>query len=553
VSHNSPGAASADTSTRIPIDVRDLPWIRRLATDYAHNFQSLAPFFSGDPAQHADWAGVLARTQAQPRRRSEIASIVAAQQQRRHAAAPAVEAASRLTDPQTVAILTGQQAGLFGGPLFTLLKALTALQLADETSRLHHVPAVAIFWVEAEDHDWDEVRSCSVFDDQLEPRTVGLAPQPAGDPGPVSQITLDASIQPVIDELARILPPTEFTAGLLDGLRQAYAAGSGMADAFARWIERVLGPRGLIVYDASDRASKPLAAGVFVRELSTAGATARLAAASGADMVGRGYHAQVNAPLDSLALFRLDGARRVIRQQSGELLVGDERYSTEALLEDAVDRPAGFSPGVLLRPIVQDTLFPTACYVAGPSELAYFGQLKAVYEHFGVPMPLIYPRASATVFDSASIRFLTKYQLPFEALQARDDSALNALLESQMPPSVEGSFAAARDGIDAQMARVTQAVGAVDPTLEGAARSTAGRMRHDLETLHGKMIQAAKRRHDTLRRQFGRTRALAFPNGHPQERTIGFVSFLNQYGPAFIDRLHDELPLDIAHHWIVTI
>ena len=415
------------------------------------------------------------------------------------------------------------------------------------------MPAVAVFWVEAEDHDWDEVRSCTVFDDQLEPRTLGLPPQPAGDSTPVSQIILDGSIQSVIDELARILPPTEFTPALIDDLRHAYAPGIGMADAFARWLERVLGPRGLIVYDASDRASKPLAAGVFARELSTVGQTARLASAAGADMVARGYHAQVHAQDDSVALFRLDGARRVIRQQDGALVVGDERHTIDTLLKDASDQPGLFSPGVLLRPIVQDTLFPTACYVAGPNELAYLGQLQAVYAHFGVPMPLMYPRASATVLDSASIRFLVKYQLPFEALHARDDSALNALLETQIPPAVDTAFAAARDAIDAQMSQVMQAVSTIDPTLAGAAQSTMGRMQHDLETFHGKMIQAAKRRHDTLRRQFMRTRALAFPGGNPQERTIGFVSLLNQYGPALIDRLHDELPLDMGHHWIVTI
>jgi len=554
VSHNSPGAPPTDTSsTRIPVDVRGVPWIRRLAVDYTYHFASVAPFFSGDPAVRADWAAMIARTAAHPRQRPAIASVIAAQQQRRQAPARAIEMASRLGDAKTVAILTGQQAGLFGGPLFTLLKALTALQLADEVTRQHHVPAVAVFWVEAEDHDWDEVRSCTVFDEQLEPRTVGLPSRPAGDATPVAQITLDDSMLSVIDELARILPPTEFTPALLADLRRAYAPGIGMADAFARWIERVLGPRGLIVYDGSDRASKPLAAGVFVRELSTAGETARLATATGAEMVAGGYHAQVNPLQDSVALFRLDGARRVIRQQDGGLVVGDQRYTADAMLKDASDDPSGFSPGVLLRPIVQDTLFPTVCYVAGPSELAYLGQLKAVYDHFGVPMPLMYPRASATILDSASIRFLTKYQLPFEALQARDDSALNALLETQIPETVEKSFAAARETIEGQMSLVQQAVSAVDPTLEGAAKSTIGRMQHDLETLHGKMIQAAKRRHDTLRRQFVRTRALAFPNGQPQERTIGFLSLLNQYGPALVDRLNDELPLDMAHHWLVTI
>lgn len=553
VSNNPPGSLS-ESSPRIPVDVRRFPWIRRLAADYAYDFGSVAPFFTGDPAIRADWAAAVARTQAHPRRRTEIASIVVAQQQRRQAPARARDAAARLADTKTVAIVTGQQAGLFGGPLFTLLKALTALKLAGEVSRQHGVPAVAIFWVEAEDHDWDEVRSCTLFDARLEPRTVSLPAHPtAGDPFPVAQVVIDASIQSVIEELSGILPPTEFTPALLAQLRETYAPGVGMADAFARWLEHVLGARGLIVYDASDPASKPLAAGVFAHELSTAGQTARLASASGSDMVARGYHAQVHPQDDSVGLFRLDGARRIIRRQNGGLLIGDQTFAAGALSKEAADRPAGFSPGVLLRPVVQDTLFPTACYVAGPNELAYLGQLRGIYDHFGVPMPLIYPRASATILDSSAIRFLTKYQLSLEALQSQDDGALNALLETQIPPAVEETFGGARDAINAQMTQLMQAVRTIDPTLEGAATSTMGRMEHDLETFHGKMIQAAKRRHETLRRQFEHARALAFPRGDAQERTVGFLSFLNQYGPALVDRLEDELPLDMGHHWIVTI
>src|SRR5207244_735988 len=147
------------------------------------------------------------------------------------------------------------------------------------------------------------------------------------------------------------------------------------------------------------------------------------------------------------------------------------------------ERPDGFSPNVLLRPIVQDTLFPTICYVAGPNELAYLGQLRGVYEHFGVPMPLFYPRATATILDSAPHRFLTKYKLPGEALQAQEEAALNELLKAQIPPAVEESFAEASKTIEAQMLRCAAALPALDPTLEGAARSTLERMQRDLQTL----------------------------------------------------------------------
>jgi bacillithiol biosynthesis cysteine-adding enzyme BshC len=411
---------------------------------------------------------------------------------------------------------------------------------------------VAIFWIDAEDHDWDEVRSCTVFDPSLMPHAISLPPRSV-DPAPVATVRLDGSIAAALEQLEATLAETEFRDRLLDDLRRAYAPGAGMADAFGRWLETVLGDRGLIVYDSSDPAAKPIVSSVFTRELTTPGQTARLAASAGGDLVARGYHSQVQSHDDGLALFHLEGGRRAIRHQHGTMVVGDLTYPAEELVKKAGSQPGAFSPNVLLRPIVQDTLFPTVCYVAGPNELAYLGQLRGVYGHFGVPMPLMYPRASATILDSAAVRFLTKYNLSLEALQAQDESALNDLLESQIPPIVEESFAAAARAIEEPMSRLAETIPALDPTLEGAARTTLGRMQHDLQTLHNKMIQAAKRRDETLRRQFMRTRALAFPSGHAQERTIGFVWFLNQYGPAIVERLEHELPLELGHHWVVAI
>jgi bacillithiol biosynthesis cysteine-adding enzyme BshC len=538
---------------RIPVDVRRFPWMKRLAADYAFDFPSVASFYSGNPASRAAWTEAIARTRDYGRPRAEIANLIAEQQRRREAPERAVEAARQLADPRAVAILTGQQAGLFGGPLYTLLKALTALKLADLVSRDYQVPVVAVFWIEAEDHDWDEVRACTVFDTQLDPRSISLAPRAPTDPTPVGSARLDDSVLAALDELEQLLPRTEFTSSVVAELRQSYAPGSGMADSFGRWLERVLGERGLVVYNAADSASKPLASQLFRRELAAPGQTARLAGRAGADLAARGYHSQVQLPDDALALFHLDGTRQPIRQQDGYFVVGDQRYAPDVLLKKASDQPTGFSPNVLLRPVVQDALFPTVCYVAGPSELAYLGQLRGVYDHFGVPMPLVYLRASATLVDSAALRFLTRYKVPLEALQPQDEAALNELLRSQIPEEIETTFTLASGAVDAAMERVIAALPLLDPTLEGAARSTQGRMRHDLETLHGKMIQAAKRRNDTLRRQFVHARALAFPHGRPQERTIGFVSFLNQYGPALVERLEDELPLDLGRHWIVAI
>jgi bacillithiol biosynthesis cysteine-adding enzyme BshC len=370
---------------------------------------------------------------------------------------------------------------------------------------------------------------------------------------PVAALRLDERTQLAVDELREALPPTEFTDRALADVARAYAPGTGMSAAFGRWLEQYLGEHGLVVFDCADPAAKPLAAPVFTHELRHPGRTASLAAEAGAALEALGYHAQVAIQADAISLFYLDGGRQAIRARDGKLVIGEEEYDIGALAALAERSPERFSPNVLLRPIVQDTLFPTVCYVSGPSELAYLGQLRGAYEHFRLPMPLIYPRATATLLDAGAARFLSRYQVPLDALQRQDEAWLNRLLEAQLPPHVEKSLQEASRVVQTQMSAVIAAVPEIDPTLEGAARSTLGKIEHDLRNLHAKVIQAAKRRHDTLRRQFNRARAQAFPGGRLQERELGSVYFVNRFGPALSDLLLTELPIEPGQHWILTL
>jgi len=551
------GAVPADVSTAaassLSVDIRSFPWIRRLAADYAFDFQKVTPFFAGDPATPEAWADTIKRSQDYSRQPAETARVIAAQQAQRKAPVAAREVAARLADPATRVIITGQQAGLFGGPLFTLLKAITAMRLAAQVSQDHRVPVVPVFWIDAEDHDWPEVSGCTVLDSELAPATVRLADLPGAGSLPIARLTLTDAVQSALDHLDSALPDTEFKAAIVSALRAAYVPGRGMATAFGMWLEHVLGPHGLVVYDSSDPAAKALARDVFVREVSQPGQTARIAAQAGEALVAKGYHAQATLAGGTVSVFHLNAERAPVRISGDTVEVAGRTLSHAQLIDEARQHPERFSPNVLLRPLVQDTVFPTICYVAGPNELAYLGQLKGVYAHFGVPMPLMYQRATATLADSATLRFLSKYDLPITALRAQDESALNQLLESQLPPTVEQSLTSVAALIDERMAAVAAAVPQIDPTLEGAVKSTLGKLQHEVQALHNKVIHAAKRRDDTLRRQFQRAQALTFPQGHPQEREVGFVWFLNRYGPALVDRLMDEPPLAMGHHWILAI
>jgi bacillithiol biosynthesis cysteine-adding enzyme BshC len=556
----SPSAAAPAAAPAIGVELEQLSWARPFNLDVARAFDTVAGFFAGDPGQADAWRDAIARATAHPRDRAAIAAALAAQQASRVAPAEARAAAARLADPRSVVVATGQQAGSFGGPIFTLLKALSAIKLARQVEAAHGVPAVAVFWVDAEDHDWEEVAACTVLDAELAPRTVHVGPPARPGSCPIATLPLaPGSAAAALDALRAALPPTEFTDPLITSLAGHYVDGVPLSRAFAGWMDSLLGPLGLVVYDASDPATKPLVGPLFARELSTPGETSRLATAAGAALDARGYKARVTPAADSTALFALGQTREPIKRTAdGGFAIGDRQVAAADLAAEAAAHPERFSPNVLLRPLVQDTLFPTIAYVGGPSEVAYFAQLKDVYAHFGLPMPLIVPRATATFLDGAGHRFLQRSAIELGTLQARDDSALNRLLEQTLPREVDETLQAVRAAVEERMAAVIGAVPAVDATLEGTARSTLGKMTHELGTLHQKVLQAAKRKDETIRRQFERTRALAFPSGEPQERAVGLVWLLNRIGPALAEILDRDLPVELerpipTRHWVLSL
>ena len=208
---------------------------------------------------------------------------------------------------------------------------------------------------------------------------------------------------------------------------------------------------------------------------------------------------------------------------------------------------------MLLRPIVQDKIFPTVATIAGPSELAYLGQLRQVYKHFDIPMPIIYPRTSATIVDQGTLRFMERYDVRFEMLQAQDDGVLNRLLSNLLPDEIDNTIEETKQAITDHLAAVSTGVAKVDPTLAGAVETTKQRMDRDLKKLGNKIIQAAKRRDETVQRQFRRGGSLTFPNGGPQERTLNGIYFLNRYGLQVVDHVIKQLPLKIGQHGLITV
>ncbi len=551
-------SVSPDTAVsgvvRAAIDIRRFPWIRPLVGAYTHDFPSVAPLFAGDPADPGAWSQTIHRVQRAPRDREQLVALLERQLESRGAPMDARQSAALLRDPSSVAILTGQQAGVFGGPLYTLLKAVTALQLARRVREDHDTPAVAVFWVDEEDHDWEEIRSAQILDAEFRPHRVTVPDLEGAGSHTISRLVFDAGVNDVIAEIERLLAPTDFTTEVVAQLRAHYRPGAGVARAFAGWLDVLLGHQGLVVFESADQAAKALVGDLFVRELEHPGRTAALAHEAAAEMARLGHEPQVEPGDDNVALFYLDeGGRQAIKQRDGGYSIGDDVRPAAALIDEARTSPERFSPNVLLRPIVQDRLFPTVCYVSGPSELAYQAQLKRIYREFGVETPLLYPRATATLLDSGAMRFLDRHHLPLEALHTQDDSALNRVLESLLPPTIERALEDTGHDVARRAEALKLELARLDPTLAGAVDTTVERVREVLKSLHHKIVHAAKRKDDTLRRQFNRTRNLAFPEGHQQERVLNLLFALNRYGIGLGDRLVDTLPVDTGRHYVLTL
>ena len=531
------------TTARTGIDLRRFPWVKRLAADYAFAFGGLAPFFSGDPTDDSAWAAAIARAQAHPRDRQQLARAIGEQQRRRGAPAQAARGgrSSRRPDGRRGA---DRPAGgtLRRAAVYTLLKAITALKLADQVSRRARRAGGGGLLDRGRRSRLG--RSAFVHG----PRRRARVPRPSPCPSarrasrcrsPPSRSTI--SIAAALAELEQMLPATEFRDALLADLRAAYQPGTGMAEAFGRWMERVLGERGLVVYDASDPATKPLGRpGVRARAVD---------ARRDGDGRGEGRRRSRGAAGITRRCRRPTAAWRCsawMSRGAAHPAAGRparhrrrRRYAPAALAKEAGERPAAFSPSVLLRPIVQDALFPTICYVAGPSELAYLGQLRGVYEHFGVPMPLMYPRATATLVDSAAVAL--PHQVSVAARSAAAAGRGGAERAAQDPDSAGRRCgvrrAPARDR-RARCSAVVDALPALDPTLEGAARIDA---RQDAARSGD-----APRQDDSGGEAARRNAAPAVPPHararlprRPRRRNapIGFVWFLNQYGPALVERL----------------
>jgi bacillithiol biosynthesis cysteine-adding enzyme BshC len=468
-----------------------------------------------------------------------------------------IENVNRLRSSDAVAVVSGQQAGLFTGPLYTIYKALSAVKLAACLSQ-RGTEAVPVFWMASEDHDWPEVRRAKVIggDGQLADTSVPEELHAEGQP--VGAVRLDTSIEQTIDRLCELVPSSEFTDDLRTLLRDCYQPGRPFGESFARLMTALTGDYGLVLLDPMDGRLKRLAAPIYADAARLAPEIADAIVERSRELEQKGFHAQVHASPDAFPLFfhEENGARHAVARTS------DGRYaakgaglewSIEELAEIAAREPERFSPNVTLRSVVQDHLLPTIAYYGGAAEIAYFAQTAEVYRLLERPVTPILHRSSLTFVERSTGRTLERYGLRLEDFFAGIDAVTTRVVEEHLGTNIARAFDATDEAINAALDRLREQISTFDPTLGDALETGRRKIEYQLQGLRSRFHRAHMTREGALLRQLERAATVLYPEKALQERHLNITSLLARHGRHVVDWIHDAIDISASEHQTVYL
>jgi bacillithiol synthase len=567
MSGESASGESAVTAHCLPFT--QIPQTTQLFIDFLAYSPAVQPFYPHSP-HFSEWFKSEAAAVKYDSSRRERVSAILERQNKSWGASPQTLANLNRLKNGAFAVVTGQQVGLFGGPMFAIYKAMTAVKLAEEASAAG-IDAVPVFWLATYDHDLAEVNHISIPGPDGTLRNLQTSSHGIPD-APVGTVQLGQEILPLVEEAAALLGDTE----AVQFLRESYRLGENLGSAFARFYTRLFAPWGVILLDASDAELHRVVAPVYRQAIERAENLAEALILRGEALEKAGYYQQVKVTPSSVLLFGTrEGARTAIHRrgvassegassankassiETAEFAIGSDpgapRLSSVELLDRIDVAPENFSPNVLLRPVVQDYLLPTLAYVGGSAEAAYFAQAGAVYETILGRVTPIIPRFSATVVDPKMQGKLQHYGVTvLDAFQGPD--ALRLKLASRtLPAGLQDAFKRANKSVEESFSDLQEALAKLDPTLVEASQTGSSKVRYQLDRLRERAMAAELRRSEVVGRHAEWLSNMLYPARALQERGLAALYFVARYGTELLQSIHDVIRTDCNDHQILEL
>jgi len=540
------------------INFSNIPANQNLFLDFIEEFDNVAKFYSKNFRDKDNYIKHFNRLIQQDRsHRNKLTQIIKNQYSTKKVSKETEANIEQLDSPKTIAVITGQQLGLFGGPLYTIYKTITAIKfckkLKEDYPEFNFVP---IFWLEGDDHDYDEVRTISLLNNEniLTDISYNDGIEEETNRGSIGKLKFNENINLVFEELQKTLRETEFKASLIDFLKTIYSPGKTFLESFSELLFNLFDQHGLIIFNPIDDEVKKLLTPIFRKAITDFQyhSTALVERSAELEEV---YHAQVK--VKAINLFYLDEKERLLIEptETGELRLKGKRkkFSFEDILNQIENTPEKFSPNVLLRPICQDFLFSTGFYIAGPGEISYFAQVNPLYEFFSIEEPFIYPRASATIVEQGVNQVLTKHNLSILEIFVEEKELIDKIVRASSELNIEQLFSSANENINNVFKDVSEKIILIDKTLGDLSEKSLQRIQQTLDYLKQKATEAEKRKYETSIRQLSKVQNILYPKNNLQEREINFIYFVNKYGMDFLKWLYDNLTIDKFHHQILEM
>jgi bacillithiol biosynthesis cysteine-adding enzyme BshC len=514
----------------------ELPHTSRLFADFTYHFDRVSRFYGHEPHSLKSYKAAAAEIDFPADRRAELVRVL----RELNGDSPDLD---RLAQPGTLAVVTGQQVGLFSGPAYTIYKALTAVRLAEELSR-NGIPAVPIFWLATEDHDLDEVNHCWVFDSDHQPVGLSLDSNNRSE-RPVGMIPLG---RPPVDALRQSLSGFAFGEEISSLAAEAYQADRSYGSAFGALLKRLLGKHQLLMFDPMTPGARKLAAPLLAEAV---GASTQLIPAildRNQELAAAGYHAQVHVEAQTSLLFLLDRDRRItLRRSNGEWSSKERMYEASQLR----DRAEHLSPNALLRPVVQDYILPTVAYVGGPAELAYLAQSEVIYREILGRMPVAVSRSGFTLLDDRTVKLMKRYELTLANFFHGEEELRGAIAAHLLPEKLAERFTGTRGAVENQLDRLGAELAVLDPTLNEALGRSRKKILYQLSKIERKTSREVLRRTERAEADASYLYCLVYPHKHMQERFYSILPFMARQGTGLIDLLYENVRLNCPDHQIL--
>lgn len=528
---------------------RQLPHQPKLFLAFLDEFEKVKSFYGHPPTMQAV-TRESRKLDYPAERRAEVAAILVKQNAALGTGAETKCNLERLAKG-AVAVVSGQQVGLFGGPPYALYKALTAIQIAEELTR-SGIEAVPVFWMATEDHDLEEVRHTSWFDSG---KLIRFELPDGNEAGrPVGQIPLGAEAARLAGEAAELL---EREGGdlLAQYVAASYRAEETYGSAFGKLFARLFAQQGLILLDPLDAGLHKVAAPLYQHALGERDAVNEKLLQRGEELDRAGFAEQVKVTSKSTLLFYLEnGARQVITGGNGQFHAGQKTWAREELVRLTHTEPEKFSPNALFRPVVQDYLLPTAACIAGPAEIAYFAQSQVVYRELLGRMPVILPRAGFTLVDAKAKKLLDRYGLTIEEVWAGSQELRRKMEGASLPKALSKDFDRDEKQISKMLDQLGKKIAKLDGTLAGTLERTRKGIEFHLEQLRQKIGRAQDQKLGVIAAHEQHLGSLLNPHKGLQERELCLLPFLARWGAGGLGELQKLCSSrKLGHHFIVQL